>query len=493
MNRMSRRFWLAPLGAALLIPVMAALAGCPSPDKPYAPLMATPTPSPTPTPSATPTPEVKSLSGAVYDQETGKLLTAPLVFFNGKFGPLALGGTFTATYSAAIASPSITVASSGYTNLTVHGYSGGPLLMTRPASTESVAVSSRSIAVTAPPGSATTAFISVAVKRAGFAYAKLEAFADVALSEAGTASVDVALPDGEATVLAYGFDGDIAGASQGPVGETLAVNLKATPAFGTFRTSVSQFETDSVLAVGYYLTWPSESPIVENRLPLAVLTGDLLTSPWDLPPVTSFGIPGASYTITAEAMAVDASAMLAARERRNVTPGSRLLSWLPEATWKNYRPGSEEHGVSFQILPDAVVPGANAFVLDLFDDKHVWRVVSHQTSTASIEVPLFESLGPKLKPGTSYAVRLDSALNPGRAGFQEEAYTYGTVYGATYNKQTATLGAYRTLSRLPEDGPLGIGIPPEAPRASVMGANPARSPQRAALERVIRKVAGRSK
>jgi hypothetical protein len=337
------------------------------------------------------------------------------------------------------------------------------------------------------------ALISVAVQRAGHAYTTLEAFAEVILSEAGTGSVDVDLPDGEATVLAYGVDGDLAGVSQGPVTETLALALKATPAFGAFKTSLSPLGTDSLLAVGYYLTWPSESPLIENRVPLAVLTGEHVNETWYLPPVTSFGIPGASYTLIADAMAADASATLAERVRRNVTPGSRLLTWLPKASSKTYQTGSEKYGVPFQMLPDAAVPGANAFILDLFDlvdDKHLWRVVSHQTGTASLEVPLFESLGPKLKPGTTYAVRVDSALNPGRPGAVEEAFTAGSVVGAIYNKPSSS--AYRTQSWESVGSPLSIGIF-EAPRATISGANRGRSPERAAVERIIREVAGRSK
>lgn len=434
------------------------LTGCPgSPGTypaPYVPSSGSPGPSPTPTPD-------RSVSGTVYDEETGRPVPAAVVFVGGRLaGFTGIGGTFAASYSATIASPSITVAKSGYANLTVHGFGGGPLAMPRPADAESVTSATRSITVTAPGGSATTALVSIAVMRPGHAFAQTEAFKAIPLSEAGTGSADVALPEGEATVLAYGFDGNLAGSSLGPVGDVLSVELKPTPAFGAFRPEVSAFKSDSVHSVGYYLTWPSESPIAENRVELAVLSGEFVSLGWGLPPVESFGIPGASYTMMADATTLSGDRLLARRERRSVGSGIHPVTWLPEARWMTYRTGAEKYDVTFRINPNTSVPGANAYVLDLLDlmdRKRAWRVVSHQTSTMSVEVPITVPYG--LKPGKEYIVQLHSALNPGRFDSSETAMTIGTRYTAIYNESSEGASAYRSLARQSADGysfPIGV-------------------------------------
>ncbi len=452
MIRAPHRSWLAPVLSVPLIPLLAALTGCPGATTSYAPSSYVPSTgatgaSPTPTPPA----EERSVSGTLYDDETGMPLVGAVVYLGGRLAKFTgADGTFTATYSAAVATPSLTLAKSGYANLTVHGHAGGPLALLRPVASDAASMATRSIAVTAPGGSASKVLVSVAVKRGGYAHARSEAFKAVDLSAAGTGSVDVALPDGQATVLAYGFDGNLAGSSQGPVGDLLSVELTPTADFGACLPAVPAFKTDSVTTVGYYLTWPSDSPVVENRVELAILSGSLLSLGWALPPVESFGIPGASYMLMADAATSNGNRLQARHEIRNVNPGVHALTWLPEASWLNYRPGSREPEVTFLVYPQEPVPGANALVLDMFDTttkQQTWRVVAHQASSASVEVPNIFPYG--LKSGTQYGVRLNAAINPDRLDLPEKAVTYGTLYGATYDKPSST-ATYRLSTGAPE-------------------------------------------
>lgn len=383
-------------------------------------------------------------------------------------GFTGMDGAFTATYSAEVATPSLTLRKTGYANLTVHDYPGGPLAMPYPTATQDAESATRSIAVTAPAGSATRAFVAVAVKRPGYAHAQHAAFKSVFFSEAGTGSVDVALPEGEATVVAYGFDGNLAGSSQAVASEPLSVDLKATPAFGAYRVSVPAFKSGSPTSVGYFLRWPSTSPIVENRIFLTILTGELLELGWGLPPVESFGIPGASYAAVAESWSSDGRSLLASRELRSMTPGQHPLAWLPQADLKTYHKGTER--TDFYVNPLAPVPGANGLILELYDGNPVWRVIANQTSSASVRVPTFKPNA--LTAGKEYGIHLHAVLNHGQLEASERAVTLGEPYRGVYSAHRNTTSAYRTSAVAAES------LGPVSQKAAM-------TPKRGLLERTL--------
>lgn len=465
MNRLHLQSRFLPWSSVLLVPLIGVLAGCPTPLKNGYPYTSNGSVPPSvflhATPSPTPSPEMASVSGTVYYQSTGMPVPTAIVFLEGKLTTFAdLEGRFTGPYPVKEGNPTVTVSKSGHPDVTVYDYAGGPLAIPGPAPSEAPSAP-RVLHVSAPAGGATEALVSVSVKREGYAFANVEAFEHLVFSEGGTASVEVDLPPGEATMVAYGLDDEIVGTYQGEVEDALSLTLQAAPGYTLFQTQSPSVEAGSV---GYYLTWPSDSPVRENRVLLTLLSEKSSDASWVLPPVERFGIPGASYMIVAEATTPDGSELLARREIRNVKPGARTLSFLPEAEWKNYGTGSVKYEIPFQVHPEKAAPGANTWVLDVFGvdqetqalTNHAWRVIAPQVGTESVKVPLLSiggSLG-GLKPETKYVVQLHSALNAGRFYASETALTLGGRYLVTYNKAQTTASFTRSFSGAARAGEL---------------------------------------
>lgn len=444
------------LGSSLAILLTLLIAGCPKPPQFQPDRLTMRTGSvdfSSPVPSATPTAgapyTVTDVSGTLYSDETGQPIPLAIVLLDGVTRTITgLDGSFTATRSSAVTAPSVTVLRSGYANLTVHGYQGGILTMVPRLRPAPAATTSVKIWVVAPPAIASAAAIGISVKRSGYAYSLTQITRLVSLSQAGTGSLTVSLPAGEATIVGAGWQAPLAGLFQGAVAPELTVTLSATESQATYETEVPVLRTDgSVSSISaYYLNWPGDTPSHPNSVMIAAAGGGTGDEPISLPPVDSFGLPGAYYTVYGFADSNTSAVVNATAIQRHITPGRRILPLLAEPVTPMYYPGDETKNQTFEVPISAAVNGANAYMLDVASVpttgpvERLWRLVSLGTSTGSLELPILPatmraSYG--LTVGTHYAVSVSAAAHP-MSPDGDQAFTSGPILVATYNRLSAT-------------------------------------------------------
>ncbi|HEY9897850.1 MAG TPA: hypothetical protein V6D00_01600 [Pantanalinema sp.] len=414
------------------------LAGCPT-SKQY-PVYPSSYSSPTPSSGA----QEITVSGVVYNVTTGQPVSAAFVVLDNKTQALTgMDGSFTATRSALVKAPSVTVLKTGYVNLTVHGYQGGMLRIPPKTTPTPEATESMTVQLSAPAGLSST-IVSVAVKPVGYTYAIAKHLGSVNLSEAGTGSIKLTVPVGDATILAYGWDGQAVGSKQASVSSSLDVTLTQSPDYETYQTDVPLLKTDgSVLSrASYFLTWPGDTPAHPNKVMIGDITGLSTHEPFDLPPASAFGIAGAHYTVTGSALKNTANRpMIAGSSKSGLLPGNHVMALLETPISSKYRPGDETFDVTFRALIDQGVAGANAYTADFSalpaaGGAWLWEVISLGESTESLDVPVLpgslRSLF-SLSAGTTYQLQRGSAKNP-LSDDVDYAQTLDEVSWVTYNK-----------------------------------------------------------
>lgn len=425
----------------MLVALCLLITGCPSPA-PRLPVDTTIFTSPTPSP----TDPGSLVAGTLYSYETGQPIPQAIVILDNETQVLTgMDGAFTATRSTDTQDPSITVLKSGFANLTVHGYQGGALTMPGRSAASPMATQSMTVFLTAPEGATTTALLSLAVKSESYAYARTEFLGSVPLSAAGTGSVKVGVPAGHVTAIAYGTTGEVVGVKQGAVSGEMEVSLAPASAFETYQTEVSLPRADGSLLseVSYFLNWPGDTPARPNSALVAEITGSSTVIPFILPPPSSFGIPGAYYSVVGSALRNTISRpSIAFRRKGNVAPGSHSISLLGEAIWVSYRAGSDLLEVPFRPVLDSLIPGANAHYADInallsAGGGRLWKVVALGTSTASLDVPVLPrdlraTYG--LTVDATYSVTVGAAINPVSVD-AEYAQTMGLSGTAVYNRR----------------------------------------------------------
>lgn len=424
------------------------LVGCPT-SSPYrsgygmSPLGASPSPSALAGKAA---PGEETISGVLYSEETGKPLSFAWISLDEKSDALThANGSFSATRSIGAEAPILTALKSGYANLTIYGYRGGPLALPDRLPPADPATQSVELMISAPPGGASAAVVGVSVQREGYTYGEAWQTVDLSLSAAGTASLALSLPSGRATIIGYGVDGDVAGGIQEAVGATMSLSLVPSLAAQGYQADVPLLKPDGSMlaAASFYLNWPGETPVKSNAILVAQLTGSSVDTAVSLPPVDSFGIPGAYYSIHGADIESSGSArILASAWKRHVAPGRYPFSLLTAPTTTRYASGHESSHVEFRVPVDVPVNAADAYSLDLFrvpdvgSAEYRWRIVSLGTSTESLALPilsstLFRSLY-GLTVGETYWMRLGAFQEFGSSD-RDEAHTYGSQGSVIYN------------------------------------------------------------
>lgn len=418
----------------MLLGMTLLLTACPAPQAPSehtpgATTQPTPTPQPTPTaePTAEPTPTPSAspvdLQGRLYDLSTGKPLIGATALIGGMQVVTGSDGSFKVALESENTATWSTFLAAGYVPLSISGYAGGPLYL-QPDDAVALDITSTVVSLQTPPGSATSSVLAIAVKPTGHAYASSVHLYKPTFSAQGTASVKVTpMPRGEATLLAYGTDGTVAGGLRTPVSSAISLSLAPVPRYDLYQASVATPRTDgsTTQIASFDLVWPSETPDLPNRLWLGVISGASTAFPIALPPASAFGIPEASYAVSGRVLDTATYQYLAERYLQPLTPGARSVPMLAE-------PGAEATSGAFGVLP-STSPGATAYYADVQDpdtERFVWRLVSLGETPKNLTLPaLPASLQSwRLPTGKSYLVRVGAA--EGLRGFKATgAYTQG--------------------------------------------------------------------
>jgi len=391
----------------------------PSEQTPSATIQPTPTPEPTPAPSASPL----ELNGRLYDLVTGKPLGGATALIGNTQVVTGSDGAFNAVRASERTADWSTFLAEGYVPLSISGYAGGPLYM-QPDEAATFTVTTTVVSLQAPPGSATASVLAIAVRPTGHTYSSSLHLYKPTFSAQGTASVRVSpMPVGEATLLAYGTDGGVAGGLQTPVSSEISLTLSPVPRYDVYQASVSTPRKDgsTTQIASFDLVWPSDTPDLPNRLRLGLISGATTGMGMALPPASAFPIPGASYAITGTVLESASYAYLAERHLQPVKPGTYTVPMLAE-------PGAEALPEAFGILPLASA-GAKAYYADVRDpdtERFLWRMVSLGEAPRNLTLPeLPASLQSwRIPAGKSYSVQAGSA--DGLRGFKATgAYTHG--------------------------------------------------------------------
>lgn len=415
------------------------LTACPAPQPASQP---TPGPTQQPTPAPDPSspqnpngPQIPQdpnpttplqVQGRLYDAATGKPLSGATALLGSTQVVTDANGRFNATIPPASTPLVTTFLADGYVPLTVSGYTGGTLFLlpkaSTPTSTRSVTVS-----MSAPAGSIAQSVLAIAVKPTGYAVASTAYLGSPTFSEAGTASVTVTLPEGEATVLAYGINSTVVGALQAAVASEMTLSLSSISHYDVYQTTIGNIPAggNTTQLAAYGLSWPSENPDMPNLVWLSTLSGATDSLPVvALPPATAFNLQQASYV-------VEVSAVTTATPRVTLSQRTQALerSGAHQVTLLS-APQAQSVTGAFGILP-AKVTGATAYTADVLDaetQQPLWRILSLGENPPNLTVPgLPESLSSwNLPTGTSYAIRSGAA--DGVLGFRVSgAYARGNA------------------------------------------------------------------
>lgn len=410
---------------SLLLGFSLVLIACTGPG----PLVQGPQDDPTPSPSAsdpsgdphaTPDPSGE-VQGRLHDLVTGKPLAGATILLGTRTLTSASDGSFRET--VAQSGLATTILADGYVPLTILGYAGGPLFM-RPNATSPLATSSVTIALQAPAGASSDSVLAIAVKPPGYSHASTAYLGTVPFSAQGTASVTVTLPQGDATLLAYGTKGTIVGSLQAPVSASLSLTLSAIPSYAPYQASVPKLREDASTTqlAAFSLVWPGEAPETPSSLGLGLVSGETTNRPIALPPASAFGLAQASYSVTGSVLTTDSPRLtLAERTLSGVTPGAFAVSLLSE-------PQSQPLAGSFGLLPSPT-SGATAYVADVLDSSTqapLWRLVSLGQTPTRLTLPELPASLQSWRLPSGKAYRLQAGSADGLLGFKAtRAYSLG--------------------------------------------------------------------
>lgn len=409
-------------GQILLLAVTLLLAACPAPQDP-AGHKPEPSAEPSQGASAEPTaaPSSLELRGRLFDLATGKPLAGAAAILGDQEVVTEVDGGFAARFTAEAPS-SVTFLAEGYVPLTIAGYAGGPLFM-RPYAPVTLDIQSVVVDLHAPAGVSTASVLAIAVQPKGHAYASPAYLGKPEFSAAGTASVKVSLPKGDATLLAYGTKGTMVGALQAAVAPTLSLTLSKVDRYDGYQIAVPEIRQGggTTRVASYNLTWPSDTPDMPNQLGIGVFTLESTVSV-ALPPAAAFGIAQAAYSLTGSAL-TNRTPLLLLSERtlRPVPKGASAVSLLHE-------PQSQALTGTFGIRPGESA-GATAYyadVLDPEDGQPCWRLVSQGATPVDLTLPRLPAAHQhrNLTAGKTYTMRAGAAI--GLLGFKStEAYAHG--------------------------------------------------------------------